>query len=316
MKSSKSLIGLSIILSLWLATPSSAQVSAASATSDGANSESTSKSSLGKILGNKKFEESETLTDPKLRVEDGSLSHYSVSSTLGYNGPPVGSLSTADQPNPDHKIGPYAQKLTGNIMGKYRLDPVQSLSVGTGVAFNHPFSGWDRTDVNNPFIRYDLASRIGGWQMRNSPELLYSTIPNYTAVGEIGGFEWYNALVHNLGTSRFAFELDTFFFAWIFDRGYQGADGSVQAWSIMTSPIIKYQYSDRLNFNAGVTLSGWNPRARNDSTILLGYIPTGSVGLVYAYNRDIYFAPCIGLFPGQFAWNTTTVNFTTVISLL
>src|SRR5262249_29886831 len=127
------------------------------------------------IPKNEKFEDTGTLTDPKLRVDDGSLSRYSLKSKWIYRGPTLGDFSAPDQPNPDGSVGNYAQALKGQLMGRYRFNSTQALSLGGGLVLNHPLQGMDRTDMKDPFLNYDIAANFYGLEMRNSPGLILTT---------------------------------------------------------------------------------------------------------------------------------------------
>jgi hypothetical protein len=283
--------------------------------------EATSNVSSRSLLINKKFEDSETLTDAKLKADAGSLSRFSAKASLSYYGPTFGDLSVAEQPNPDGSVGNYSQAIKGSVSARYRLSPDSAISAGTGVAFNKPFHGWERTDVSNPFISYDFSSRFGKLQMRNSPGLTVSTVPNYTAIGQIGGLSWDNSLVYALGAG-FAASFDSTFNLWIFNRQYRpgslksGGDGTASQYSISWYPGLKYNFSDKFNVNTSAGFSLQNPRSAFDDTVLLNKTVSLRLGAGYAFTRDVYFAPYVQSYVTRLAFDTTSINVSGVFSVL
>lgn len=283
--------------------------------------EATSAIKGSSVLRNKKFEDSETLTDAKLKADAGSLSQLSVKASLSYFGPTFGDLSAPEQPNPDGSVGSYSQAIKGSLSGRYRLSSDSAISAGTGISFIKPFHGWDRTDVSNPFASYDFSSRFGKLQMRNSPGFTISTVPNYTAIGQFGGLSWDNSLVYALG-GGLALSFDTSLNYWIFTRSYKpgstksGGDGNASLYSVSWYPGLKYNFSDKFNVNTSAGFSLQNPRSEYDPAVLWNKTVSLRLGLGYAFSRDVYFAPYVQTFVTKLAFDTTTINVAGVFSVL
>lgn len=310
-------------ISILLASLIPASTSASTpASTTPAPSEATSTGSQKSVLGLKKFEDSNTLTDPKLRADAGSLSSLSIRASLSYLGPTLGDLSSPEQPNPDGTVGNYSQAMKGSVSLRYRLSPDSTISAGTGISLIKPFHGWDRTDVNNPFFRYDFSNRFGNLQMRNSPGLTVSTVPNYTAIGQFGGVSWDNSLVYNIGDTKLAISFDTTFDYWIFTRAHRpgstkkGGDGRASQYSISWYPGLKYNFTDKFNLNGSAGFSLFNPREVFDDTTLWNRTATLRLGVGYALTRDIYLAPYLQGFVTRPSLEMTTVNFSGVLSVL
>lgn len=286
----------------------------------GANSAS-SQESRTKLIENKKFEDSHKLTDAKLKADAGSLSQLSVKGSLSYFGPTFGDFKAADQPNPDGSVGSFAQAIKGALSMRYRISPDQTVSAGTGIAIIHPFHGWDRTDANNPFLSYDFSSRYGALQMRNSPGLVVTTVPNYTTTGQVGGVSWDNSLVYGFGFSRLALSLDTGVNYWHFSRDYRpgsirsGGDGKAQQYSISMYPGAKYNANDKLNIYSSLGFQLFNPREK-DLDVLWNRSVSLRLGAGYALTRDVYIAPYVQGFATNLAWDMMTINMTGVFSVL
>jgi hypothetical protein len=212
--------------------------------------------------------------------------------------------------------------MKGSVSLRYRLSPDSTISAGTGISLVKPFHGWDRTDVSNPFMSYDFSNRFGKLQMRNSPGLTVSTVPNYTAIGQIGGVSWDNSLVYGIADTKLAISFDTTINYWIFTRAHRpgspknGGDGRASQYAFSWYPGLKYNFTDKLNLNGSAGFSLYNPREAFDNTTLWNRTVTLRLGLGYAVTRDIYFAPYLQGFVTRPSLDMTTLNVSGVFSVL
>ncbi|MFS4458359.1 hypothetical protein [Bdellovibrio sp. HCB2-146] len=271
---------------------------------------------VDQVSGNKKFEADKDITDAKLKADSGSLSRYSLKFSLSYYGPPVGDISNRKQPNPDGSIGSNDTALGGAISARYRLNSKSAISLGTGINARTPFHGTEQADVKNPFLGIDYSSRLGDVQMRNSGSVEAATVPEYREVGQYAGLDLKNSLVYNIGTSGFALGLDTSLNYFLYERGYEPKDRTAGRYVLSFYPEVKYNVSDKLNLSTSLAVKFLNPRARTSEADLLNRTLTSRIGMGYAFTRDIYFAPNLNFYPNDFAWESTTVNFSTIFSVL
>lgn len=265
---------------------------------------------------NKKYEEDKNITDTRLRADSGSLSRYSMKLSFGYYGPTLAHLDAKDQPNPDGSVGSYETAVRGSFSGRYRIDSTKTISLGTGITGIHPLHGWDRTDINNPYVSYDWTQKAGGFQMRHSPGISIITVPNYTKIGEYASPNYYFNTVYNLGESSFALGLDSSLGYFLYNRPYEKKDGKAARFNLSFSPNVKYNVSDKLNVNLSTNLSFWNARDIDNQYALWPRSPTMSTGFGYAVKRDIYLSPYLGFYPDKFSADRITVNMSATVSVL
>ncbi len=277
--------------------------------------------SSSKIIENRKFQETDTLTDSKLRAEDGSLSHYSFKFKLVYRGPTLSDPTEADQPNPDGSVGNYSQALKGTLTSRFRLSSTQALSLGVGVVLNHPFHGMDRTDAKDPFLSHDTALRFGEVQMRSSPGISVITTPELKAVGQTSALTYDNALFMNFEKTRWGVGLESNASWWFYNRPYRfgkkasGGDGSAQQYALFTAPTLKYTITQKLAAYSGIYFEWDNPRQLNSRSVLLNRLAYLRTGLSYSYQRDAYVAAYLDSYPSLMSVNSTTLNFQTIFSV-
>ena len=290
---------------------------AADGPSSVAPSEATTSAKASGIPSNPEFVDEQNGSDLKLRAENGSMSRISMKGDLSYAGPSLGNLSAPNQPNIDGAVGNFAQTFGGNLSMRYRFNSDTTMSAGTGLSVNHPFHGMDRLNVADPFISADRAFRSGKLQMRNGATLIVATTPDYREVGEAGGLGYFNALVYDLGNSRFSASLDTSAYYWLFDRAYNlSSDGSAQQWFVNVLPTLKYNFNDDLNLYAAL-LYQWDNYRRSAGAFDLAQRTTiARFGLGYGIAKNVYFAPYLQSYVSNLSLETTSINISTIFSLL
>ncbi len=316
MKQMRNILILGLTLNAILATPILAADSTTSmpstAPSDSAQS---SKSESGTF--NKKFEESSTITDNHLKAALGSLSRYSARFNLSYYGPPVGDLSALNQPNPDGVVTQNATALSGSVGMRYRLNSDSSLSLSVGVSDKYIFHDEQKFDINNPFLSYDTAFKLGPVQMLSAPNLSLITSDVYKKIGASYAAGYTIAAIYNLGTSRFAIGTDLSLSHVFFDRDYKKkTDGKVRRSSLSISPVLKYNATSKLSVQTSLGISEYNPRSDESSFTLYGRTISQRLGLGYAFTRDIYISPSLQFYPKAMALRTTTFNVSSIFSIL
>lgn len=267
------------------------------------------------VLGNKKFEENNEITDARLKAEEGSRSKYSMKFSLSYQGPPVGEPLAKDQPNPDNNPGDYSTALGGSVGLRYRFSPQSALSAGTGLSALTPFHGIRRFDVKTPYLSYDLSNRIGDMQMRNSWSGSVTTVPNYQKIGQVGGLGYSNSMVYNVATSGWALGLDTNLDYFIYNRDYVKKDGKASKYHIGLYPNLKYNISDKFSVNTSVAFMYQNLRSSTNDWKVANKTRTGRLGAGYAFTKSVYFSPYLNYYMEDFSWDTTTLNFATTFSI-
>ncbi len=267
-------------------------------------------------VNKEKIEDTREITDSKLRADGGSLSRYSLKFSLSYYGPPVGDLSAKKQPNPDGSIGNFDTAMGGSISARYRLDPKSTLGVGTGINALTPFHGSERTDIKNPFIGYDLNSRIENLQMRNAFRVEYTSVPEYRAVGQDGALSYDNGVVYYLGTSNVGLGLDTSFDYFLYNREYVIKDRNSSRYALNFYPQVKYNISDKINIYTSLAIRFANPRSRDDEWALLNKTLSQRLGMGMAFSKTIYFAPYLNFYPETMNMESTTFSFATIFSIL
>jgi hypothetical protein len=289
------------------------------AASDSASLSGENAIKIDSISKERKIADPQIITDKKLQADEGSLSRYSVKFNAAYAGPGIGDLQNKDQPNPDGVINTFQTKMIGSIGARYRIDGISAVSAGTGISAIHPLHGWDRTDVNSPFISYDRSSRYGDLQMRNILSASGVTTPEYVASGEYATSTYEIDTVEDLGTTRFSVgfdsKIDYFFYNRPFDPKAKSDRGAAQDY-LSFYPNLKYRVTEKMNLNTSLAIMFYNPRQLTDHYALWNRTLTQRIGLGYSFARDIYLSPYITVYPNNLRTENTTFNLAAAFSVL
>lgn len=265
---------------------------------------------------NKKFEEDTSITDTKIKADAGSLSRYSFKADLSYYGPPVGDITNKEQPNPDHRGGNFTTNLSGSIGGRYRLNSNSALSFSGGLKVVAPFHGIDRAELKTPGIYYDRTYTMGDAQLRSGFGVSYNTDPTYRSYGQYAGSSLSQSVVWKIMKSKLATGTDFSFSVFFYDKELKRNEKKmVSNYFIGVYPFLKYYLNDKTDVKTSLAYQFANDRRKNDYGVLDRQTVTQRLGVGYAYTRDVYFLPYLDFYPQQFAWDTTTISFSTVFSV-
>ena len=300
-------------------------------------------------LKNEKFPDSSGLTDPKLRAEQGSLRRYSGKFNFGYMGPIIGDLSNPYQPNPDGSVTHNPTNLRGNMALRYRLSPDSALNFGTGISRIRPFGDDSRTDVSTPFVSYDISFRARAWQFRSSAQASLITNPESRNVGEVAGLSFTQSAYRNIHHTRWLAGMDISASTFVYGRGYQAGpsatpidpdpsisrakpiphrhhgtaastfaagDGNAPTLNLNFYPTVKYRFNDNVGTYTSLAIEYYQPRSALGKLAIRDKALNQRLGLEYSITHDIYFSPYVAFYPEEISLNTTTINFSTVFSVL
>ncbi|MBX2989233.1 MAG: hypothetical protein KF802_15195 [Bdellovibrionaceae bacterium] len=279
--------------------------------------ESASRSStrIQDALEQKKFQETGEITDPQLKAQAGSLSRYSLTASLNYEGPPLGDLSAEDQPNPDGAVGGTETSLSGSLGARYRLSPVSSVTLTAGLKALHPLhGGMKRMDLSNPTLSYDLAHRVGDFQLRQVAGVSSTTTPALKKVGQVAGLFYSFSTIRELGSSRTSAGLTGVVIVPVYEREYQPTDRRATRYYLAFGPNLTYNFSDRFTLTTNLRLPYWNLRSQENPWAWQNRTISQRVGLGFGFGRNAYVSPSLSFYPGRLAMDTTTINVSTVFS--
>ena len=296
-----------------------------------------------KASSNPKFEDTSGITDIRLRAERGSLSRYSAKLSLGYMGPVIDDLGNPYQPDLDQSVTHNPTSFRGSVAGRYRWNSESAMGFGTGISRVTPFAEGARTDINTPFVSYDHSDRMRAYQLRESVEASLVTNPEMKNCGQFAMLQAMFSVMRNIHYSALEVGIDSNFQYGFFSRGYNpgdpGAvrtasrrggsragissladhnlgDGNAQAFSFGFSPNVRYRFSDNVGSFASVQIGYYNPRSAQGTLELRNKSLSGRTGLDIAITKWIFVSPFIGFYPQQLSVSTTTVNFSTILSVL
>jgi hypothetical protein len=271
------------------------------------------------------------ITNRQMRAEMGSLSNWSSSMFLKYDG---GSFAEPLNPiRPNIVRGgdvPALQRFTGEIGVRYRIDALNSLTASTGVNMVTPFhtnieksapkaqrdsfdDNAQRLDIQNPFLRYVHVNKFFGLQSASTVEYGITTDPQLkNEIGIEGYLTLSEKLMYDVGQTGLT--LGTSFAGTFYDLA---ADRIAGATSKLVGfyPQAEYVINDVFNLRTVVGLSVWENLAGQDSGEFTKRKVYQSVGLGISVTRDIFLYPNFQFIPSNMNSEVTNFAFNANINL-
>lgn len=292
--------------------------------------------SLNKVKGDGESAD-DVLTNNKLRAESGSMSRFSIASSLTYNGASISRPFADYRPNIQNVNGDSPiSDIEGGVQLKYNLTKKDSLLFGETVRWVTPLSSptqkpadyaGQKVDSYNPGLTYQRIYKVGELQsyVQAGPNII--TQSDYTRIGYLGNANIYNVNAYDIGTSRFTVGLETEVqYAWFRNpQAYPDADlnltknqveqQSTDLW-LLAYPYLEYKINDSVNIR---TVCMWfsieHTLARPEMTTWVRDTAMQSVGVGISVTRDIFLYPNIQFVPDELRAKQTNVALSTNINL-
>ncbi|MBC7372071.1 MAG: hypothetical protein H7326_10925 [Bdellovibrionaceae bacterium] len=105
-------------------------------------------------------------------------------------------------------------------------------------------------------------------QMRFATGANFETTPEMLNVAQTGGVNLITSFVRDIGTSGFATGADFVFIYKTFHRNYEDTDRFVARDYVVISPVVKYNFTDRVNLSTNVAKPFIGPRSVSDEWAL------------------------------------------------
>ncbi len=278
-------------------------------------------------------EADQVITNKKLRAETGSLSKWSVSTSLAYSGGSLEKPGAAVRPNIRNGLGtPALANIAGGVGIKYRTSALTSLKLGVGVKMTTPFQekaetnsariqkefkrNDDKIEVDNPSLGFTQLAKLGTVQ---SVSMLTGTM--YTSqftrdLGYVADLTAQQIFIKEVGTSGVSLGLLLGASMGTFDKNSNADKMNQGDYSLGAYPFLEYVINDRFNLR---TISGvWTyEHNRADANFWrLNKNPIyQSVGLGISITRDIYLYPNIQFLPENIRSDLTNVALSTNINV-
>ena len=268
------------------------------------------------------------ITNNNLRAYSGSKDRWSLASTFNYNGGTIQTPLSEERPNIANASSTTTKAdLDGSISAKFNIGVKHSLLAGVGVRWIAPLSkngpsNYSGTiyDVMNPYLEYQFIYKWLGVQSVLQVAGLQWTQADQTILGyaQQASVDQENAYEIGGGVSVGA---STYFqYQWFNKTGPGGGVDDVTTaqsqYSLSLSPILEYQFTEKLNLRTIVGLWTYEHYvSEHNSNAYIRDTVTASFGLGVSVTRDIFLYPNIQFVPDNIIPAQTNVGLTATINL-
>lgn len=278
-------------------------------------------------------EADQILTNGRLRAEAGSLSRFSVKSSLMYFAGTIEKPFDAERPNISggNETQDVLQNLNGTVGVKYRASSRSSVHLDGGLKMLTPFNRSVKTSdetlrqqfddhggkmvMYDPTIGYSYMFRAFGTQNYLEFGQVYITDPVLREVGVLTASSLMHAVAYELGASKFTVGMEWGVVYQWFDKSAEifGADQTQYQFGFF--PSLEYAITDRVIARTvlGVVLE--HTREFRDPLMFRRDLVYQSVGVGFSLTRDIYIYPNVQFLPGDIQGNKTNVALQTFLNV-
>jgi hypothetical protein len=270
----------------------------------------------------------ETITNRKLRAETGSLSRWSMSSSLNYNAGSVASPLDPERPNiTAGKDVLLLQNISGTVGVRYRLSTFDNITLQTGFFMTTPFHDRIKTsdtkrreafestnrklNVNDPAIRYVHIGKVWGAQSVTSASGTLITNNQLKNAGYASYFDADQTFMYEVPETKLS--LGATFYAGAYTLSKD--DPNLATYNVAFYPSAEYVINDTYNlrtvFGQWVyqQLKGSNTNAWEKLKVYQ------SVGLGISVTRDIFLYPNIQFIPSDVRSDRTNIAMSASINV-
>ncbi|WPU64350.1 hypothetical protein [Peredibacter starrii] len=315
---SKSLLLIAMILGLSL----SAFAQEAKTEKKEEKTETTPAAKPGKV-----DEADQVITNRRLRASSGSLSKWSGNFAINYQGGSVEKPGAAQRPNITSGADALTlQYLTANVGLRYRFNPLNSLTLGTGVFMNTPFNSSIKTNdpalkkefnktkqdvtVSDPNLIYTNLARVWGFQVvtQLTPTLITNT--QQRQAGYRASYDIASTWMRDIGDFGLSGGATFEWTGYSFDKTNQGLAKNV--WQLY--PVLEYVINDTFNLR---TLWGWQVYQQTREMAWDTYekrVVYQSFGVGISLSRDIFLYPNIQFIPSDIRDDRTNLGISAYIN--
>jgi len=279
----------------------------------------------------KKVDEAdELITNRRFRASNGSLSKFSMNTSLTYSGGSIEKPLAADRPNISNAGDTTSiAGISGTFNGSYRINTLNRLSLGAGLQMLAPFNDSIDTndqraknefddnrgemDVSNPYLSYTHMNKFFGVQTVFTAGVKQFTASNLTEIGYQNSGDITINTMYNPNGSSFSFGVLGVYSKYFFDNNderFQANQNDV-VWGFL--PQAEYVINDKFNLRT-IIRSNWYQNSKADSDFSQRPV-TQSVGLGISVNRDIFLYPNIQFVYENLQAANTNIGFTANINM-
>ncbi|MBX7232608.1 MAG: hypothetical protein K1X29_11035 [Bdellovibrionales bacterium] len=263
----------------------------------------------------------EVITNRKLRAETGSKNAFSFSSALSYSGGSISKPFGNLRPNIRGSASTQTDvSIYGTAGVKYKISPLQSLSLDLGVGMDRPFADDQgikyRSYATDPSLGYQVLYRVGGIQNVTQFSLTKYTNRFARKIGGVWSPGVNQIVMYDFGGSKFTVGALMAFDITYFDKEGPQYSGRQSDYSLGFYPIMEYVINDKINLR---TISGlWNyEHIRSEGRFSTWDKKTiyQSIGVGISITRDLYLYPNIQFLPENIRSDATNVALNANINI-
>lgn len=258
------------------------------------------------------------INDNEIRSEMGSMSKYSLSSSMYYSGGSLDDPFGADQPNiQDYQTGGVTF-LSGTFSLRYRMDKMSSLTISTGLTIEAPFSKPKNGDLSSPTVSYNRTNKMGAYLGRGFISAkYYLDEKNHDTYDKRFKFSTgYKIKVKNVFIKNLKFGLGVDL--GLYTHGHDLPPGIYNAtlYYFNVKPLVEYKISKKVKIKTDISIGRTNYRHYDSKFKFKNNAVSQTIGIGTGFTKEIYLYAFIITYPQNYRLDTSTIAMSLNFSVL
>jgi hypothetical protein len=273
----------------------------------------------------------ELITNRRFRASNGSLSKFSLNTSISYSGGSLDKPFAADRPNISNAGDTTSiAGISGTLNGSYRLNKLNRLNIGTGIQMLAPFNSTIDTDdpraqkefddnrgkldITNPYLSYTHMNKFFGVQTVATAGIKEYTASNLRDAGYKNDVSFSLNTMYNVGKTGFSFGALMLYSKFFFDDNDADLRANQNDVVYGFLPQAEYVINDTFNIRT-IVRSNWYQNSKADTNDFDQRPVTQSVGLGISVSRNIFLYPNIQFVYKDLQAANTNIGFTANINM-
>ena len=275
-------------------------------------------------------ESDQLITNRRYRARTGSLSNFSLASTLIYRGGSLTEPLSANRPNIAGRADTASvARLNVNLQGTYRLNALNRINAGIGVQTLAPFQSsidtesadaqreFDQNqgtvDVFDPFISYRHMNKFLGVQTVFTAGLTQFTAGNMRDNGYQNEVWLVLDTLYDFGETGLSFGTRIAFSQFFYDKDDQELLSRQLDQVVRIEPQLEYEIND--TFNLRTVFRTFAYQNNNADGAMQRRASTQDIGIGISVTRDIFLFPNLQFSYDDLSIENTNVGFVANINM-
>ncbi len=251
------------------------------------------------------------INDNEIRSEMGSMSKYSLSSSMYYSGGSLDDPFGADQPNPQNYDSSGNTFISGSVSLRYRISKMSSVTMSTGLYLETPFARPQSFSLSSPSVSYSLTNKMGQVLGRGYVSAKYYTdeYSHDIAKKRLKFSTGYKIKVKDVFVKNLkvgvSFNTAIYTYATSYDPIVDSYISTLYYFNV--TPLVEYKINKIFKIKTDFNIGRTNYRRYDSKFKFENNFVEQTIGLGAGFTKEIYLYTYVRTYPKNYRLDTATI---------